>query len=219
MGKPVSRYPKQMLWLPEDRIVFAGDSITDAGRFEDPGGLGFGYVRMIADILTVRYPRSKLRVINRGIGGNTIRDLHARWATDVLKEKAQWIVIMIGINDVWRQLSPETEREAVHLEEFVERYEELILTASGEGARIVLCETSIIEEDPASKGNAILAEYNREIRRLADGTEGAVLVPIFETFLRMLQWRPDVRWTSDGVHPESVGHALLAEAILESVGA
>ncbi|MFN8378973.1 MAG: GDSL-type esterase/lipase family protein [Anaerolineae bacterium] len=42
-------------------------------------------------------------VINMGVGGNTVRDLAARWESDVTALNPDWLSICIGINDVWRQ--------------------------------------------------------------------------------------------------------------------
>lgn len=215
----MSRYPKQMLWLPDDRIAFAGDSITDAGRFDDPDGLGQGYVRKIAETLTARYPRLRLDIVNRGVGGNTVRDLHARWTRDVLEEKAPWIVIMIGINDVWHRLTSPDHTGGVALDDYEVYYQGIVDAARANGSKLVLCETTVIEEDPESVGNHVLAAYNDVIRRLAAATNETVLVPMHEAFLKAIRWRPELNWTTDGVHPTGIGHALIAETILSTVGA
>ena len=215
----MNRYPKQMLWLPDDRIVFAGDSITDAGRFDDPDGLGQGFVRKIAETVTARYPRLRLEIVNRGVSGNTVRDLHQRWARDVLAEHAAWIVVMIGINDVWHRLTSSDGAGGVALDDYAVYYQGIVDAARGTGVRLVLCETTVIEEDPDSVGNRVLAGYNDVVRRLAAGTEGAVLVPLHEASLKAIRWRPELKWTTDGVHPTGIGHALIAETILSTVGA
>ena len=113
------------------KLVMIGDSITDAGRARPVGEglfdpLGRGYVCMVNALLGAVYPERGLRVVNMGCSGNTVRDLKARWQTDVFDLKPDWVSIMIGINDVWRQydlpLQPESH---VPLKE----YEEKILTA------------------------------------------------------------------------------------------
>jgi len=37
-------------------VVFIGDSITDCGRRDVAAPLGNGYVRFIAELITIRYP-------------------------------------------------------------------------------------------------------------------------------------------------------------------
>lgn len=73
----------------KEKIVFAGDSVTDCGRKRPVGegryeGVGEGYVRQIDTILNVCYPEMLFRIINMGISGNTSRDLLNRFDDDVL---------------------------------------------------------------------------------------------------------------------------------------
>ena len=93
-----------MLFQDMDRIVFAGDSVTDMGSVNPVGegdNLGHSYVRIIENLLAALYPEVHLRITNCGISGNTSRDLLARWERDVRALNPQWVSICIGINDVW----------------------------------------------------------------------------------------------------------------------
>ena len=97
-----------MIFEHMDRIVFAGDSVTDMGSAQPVGeglfdNLGQGYVRMVDNLLGACYPEVYLRITNSGISGNTSRDLLARFDRDVISLKPDWVSVMIGINDVWRQ--------------------------------------------------------------------------------------------------------------------
>ena len=59
------------------RIVFFGDSITDADRDYDMDGFthyGYGFVNVVANTLINKY-----EVINRGISGNTVINLTERY--------------------------------------------------------------------------------------------------------------------------------------------
>ena len=88
-------------------VVFIGDSITDCGRRDVAAPLGNGYVRFIAELITIRYPALKVNLINKGISGNTVADLRERWHDDVLTLKPDWVSVLIGINDVHRTLRNE----------------------------------------------------------------------------------------------------------------
>ena len=82
------------------KVLFIGDSITDCGRRLENRPLGAGYVRMAVDLIEARYPGRQMTWINRGIGGNTVRDLTERWTDDCIRHQPDWISIMIGINDL-----------------------------------------------------------------------------------------------------------------------
>ncbi len=120
------------------RIVFIGDSITDCGREDDPEGIGSGYVRIVNDYLSLMLPDVTLRVENRGVSGETILDLKARWQEDVVALKPDWLSVSIGINDEWKQVGPERYRDT---------YRELLRETIGQcGSSLVLMETTIISE-------------------------------------------------------------------------
>src|SRR4051794_18487673 len=88
----------------EKKLLFIGDSITDCGRRTDPELLGQGYVRHLNDLLNVRHTANAPRVINRGISGDKVTELAARWEQDVIAERPDILSIKIGINDVWHRL-------------------------------------------------------------------------------------------------------------------
>ena len=94
-----------MIFENYDRIVFAGDSVTDMSSANPVGeglfeNVGRGYVRIIENMLNTWYPETMVRVTNSGISGNTSRDLLARFQRDVVDLKPDWVSICIGINDV-----------------------------------------------------------------------------------------------------------------------
>src|SRR5688500_12163912 len=91
----------------DSKLLFIGDSITDAGRAADSEDIGSGYVRMIRDLLRADDHANAAQVINRGMSGDKIVDLKARWERDVIAIRPNVLSIMIGINDVWHGLKPE----------------------------------------------------------------------------------------------------------------
>lgn len=91
-----------MIFKNNERIVFAGDSVTDMGSEQsvaEGNGLGFGYVRYIDSFLGAYYPEINLRVTNSGVSGNNSRELLKRYDSDVVSLNADWVCICIGIND------------------------------------------------------------------------------------------------------------------------
>src|SRR5215470_8346167 len=114
------------------KLLMIGDSITDVERSRPVGegrdpALGHGYVATVDALLGAVYPDLWIRVVNMGISGNTTRDLKARWQTDVLDLKPDWLSIMIGANDVWRQYdSPKQIEKHVLIDEYERNLTELV---------------------------------------------------------------------------------------------
>jgi lysophospholipase L1-like esterase len=105
-----------MLIQPNSKLVMIGDSITDCGRARPVGeglfeALGKGYVSLVDASLQAKEARQRIRVVNMGTSGNTVRDLKARWQSDVFDLNPDWLSIMIGINDVWRQFDSPLQAE------------------------------------------------------------------------------------------------------------
>jgi lysophospholipase L1-like esterase len=90
------------------RILFQGDSITNAGRdrtrreVNDAAALGRGYAYLAPARLLADQPR-ELMLWNRGISGNRVPDLLARWQTDCIDLRPNSVSILIGVNDLWHQ--------------------------------------------------------------------------------------------------------------------
>ncbi|PKG24592.1 SGNH/GDSL hydrolase family protein [Niallia nealsonii] len=197
-------------------LLFIGDSITESGRWEDAEGIGNGYVRVIHDYLAHRDPEIFLNILNKGVGGDRITDLAARWEKDVLQYNPTVVSISIGINDVWRQLdSP--EKKAVLPDEFIHLYADLLKQLKDKtGASIILMEPTILQEDLYSEGNRKLKPYVEGVKMLAEKFD-AVLVPTHEAFCNYLQYENRKIMTTDGVHMNSIGNMLMAKTWLKAV--
>jgi hypothetical protein len=111
------------------KILFQGDSITDAGRYTEVGtgvrdsSLGAGYVKLIANRLLCDSPEKNYEIINRGISGNRIVDLYARWKADCINLAPDVLTILIGVNDTWHERGGQNGVEVPRYERF---YRELI---------------------------------------------------------------------------------------------
>lgn len=208
-----------MLNLTRDQtLLFIGDSITDCGRREDqPDKIGSGYVRIVRDWLLSRDAAAAPRVVNMGISGNKIGDLEKRWQRDVLDLKPDVLSVYIGINDVWHGLEP--GREGTTIDAYARVYRELMTRtrAALPHCKFVICEPSVIWLAAHPQANDVLQSYvtaSQEIARAFD----APLVPLHGAFVDANARRPEVPWTSDGVHPTSIGHTLIARTWLKATG-
>lgn len=209
--------------LARQKVVFIGDSITDCGRGQPVGEglfdpLGKGYVTQIEALLTSTYPARFIRVVNVGTSGNTVRDLAARWERDVVELEPDWLSVMIGINDVWRQFDSPRQREIhVGIGEYEETYSKLLEKTRPQLKGLVLATPFYVEPNRQDAMRAKMDEYGGVVKRLA-GKFDAVLVDTQAAFDRVLghMYAGNLAW--DRVHPNQAGHMVIARAWLEAVG-
>lgn len=206
-----------MLFGHGQKILFVGDSITDAGRREVNAPWGLGYVSQVRDLLLARYPERQLSVLNRGVSGDTTRDLLARWRADVIAAQPHWLVLKIGINDVWRGFGGDPD-EAVPPAEYEANLRRLLDQARAQTpARIILLTPYMIEPDRAHPMRAMMDRYGAMVRALAPAYD-AVLVDTQAAFDLALRTTPPSHWADDQIHPSGPGHAIIALALLAAVG-
>lgn len=188
-------------------IVFAGDSVTDCGRREDPEGLGSGYVRALAPALAA----AGFAVANRGVSGDRVRDLKACWDTDVAAEKPAVVSVLIGVNDTWRRYDSGEETAAATFEA---DYRSILKGL--DGALLVLVEPFLL---PVTGEQETWREDLDEKIAVVQGLArefGAVLVPADD----VLNALGDPHGLApDGVHPSDGGHEALAELWLAHTAA
>lgn len=208
-------------------LLFVGDSITDCGRAHPVGEanpwnwgeIGDGYVRTVAAYLGAAYPERKIRVRNVGNSGNTVRDMAARWDTDVLALKPHWLSVMIGINDVWRQFdSPLAPERAVSLEDYRSTLEGLLRRTRPQLKGLVLMTPFVVENNPADPFRARMAEYAGAVRSLANIYD-AQFVDTQAAFDAVLAHTHGTAVAWDRIHPGPVGHMVLARAFLNAIEA
>src|SRR5665213_406766 len=83
-------------------FLFQGDSITDGNRSRNMDWnhvLGHGYAYLIAARLWFDLPHKGFHFFNRGVSGNTVTDLAARWDNDTIALKPDVLSILVGVND------------------------------------------------------------------------------------------------------------------------
>ena len=144
-----------MLLKKNDRLLFFGDSVTDADH-QNPDGEGLavftpwgnGYVSKIAGFLGGIYPELEIRVINKGVRGNQTRHLLERFEKDVKNANPSVVVIMIGANDAWRCFDePENKKNHVSIEEYRQNMINLTDLCLGVTDRVVIMSPFMIESN------------------------------------------------------------------------
>ena len=209
-----------MIFQNNDRIVFAGDSVTDMGSTNPIGeglfeNVGRGYVRLVESFLSAYYPEILTRVTNAGISGNTSRDLLARFDRDVVSLNPDWVSICIGINDVWRQFDcPAIPDGHVMPEEYRNNVEEMILKVKDKVKGIFILSPYYIESNHDDFMRKRMDEYVEISKELAEkhGCRFVDFQKVFENYCK-IRHSAYIAW--DRVHPNQVGSMLMAKAFLE----
>lgn len=193
-----------------DRIVFLGDSITQAGAGPD------GYVTLVRNKIAAKHADKKVEVIGAGISGHKVPDLEARLDRDVISKKPTKVIIYIGINDVWHSLNG----RGTSKEDYKEGLGNLIDRIEAAGAQAILCTPSVIGEktDGSNKLDAMLDEYCAISRQVAKQKKVA-LIDLRKRFLTKLQRANKDQnekgvLTSDGVHLNKLGNQFVARQML-----
>ncbi len=198
-----------------DKILFAGDSITDCGsrRGGEAHPLGDGYVRIFAELMSACRPDLEAEVVNKGVGGNTVIDLRGRWEKDVLDQKPDWLAVMIGINDIHCHLRG--VESGVHPDVFMREYRALIgMAAEKLKCRFIILDAFYISSDGGGdpfRQSVIqqLPEYIAVSGKIAEGY-GAVHIKTNDLFRLHLKHRPPDFFAPEPVHPNSAGHTVIA---------
>lgn len=196
-----------------ERIVFLGDSITQAGAGPT------GYVTLIRKTLNEKHKDLDIEVIGAGVSGNKVPDLQKRLDRDVLKTKPTLVVIYIGVNDVWH--GENDPARGTSPEKFEAGLKEIIGRIKDAGARVVLCTPSVIGEKKANKLDAKLDEYADISRKVAKET-GVPLCDLRKAFRAHLEKvnTADMErgvLTDDRVHLNAAGNTFVAETILKCI--
>ncbi len=203
-------------------FLFQGDSITDGNRSRNNDWnhvMGHGYQYITACKLGYEYPEKGFHFFNRGISGNTVPDLAARWQTDTLDLKPDLLSILIGINDVSAQINGD---KSFTVAAYEQGYRALLEQTKKQLPQVqfVLCEPFILPVgNVKDKWEAYSEEVKKRqavVKRLATAYD-AVYVPFQSAFDQAQAKAPAEYWIWDGIHPMPAGHELMAREWIRQV--
>lgn len=214
---------------PARRVLFIGDSITDDDWGKADGKptakrqnydmnhiYGHGYVFEIAVQTQSKHPEKRYTFYNRGISGNRLTDLEARWDEDVFPVHPDIVSLLIGVNDVWRKAPDDFDYAG-----WEARYRALIdkTLAFDPEIKFVLGTPFC-----ANVGQTELNDYYQNlsimtdrlaviVRRIAADygftlTDYAIL---FDELISKDKSGDSKFWTWDGIHPTMVAHKRMAD--------
>lgn len=185
------------------KLLFQGDSITDAGRsYEDPHLLGVGYVKYAAQYLQEAYPNETFEFINLGISGNQTKDLVARLDRDFIDIQPDIVSILIGINDVWHHAE---QRDWIPDDVFEERYRTVLQAIKEKtSAKILMMEPFLIPVEDKLYFREDLYKKIEIIRKLAR-EYADVYLPTDGLLCEAFIGDDATSFAADGVHPTDKG--------------
>lgn len=201
-----------------EKILFQGDSITDAFRKPDEINpayrLGNGYAFLVAARLGARFP-GRFEFFNRGISGQGVEDLADRWEEDALLLRPDTVSLLVGVNNV---LLRNQRGAGLADAEVLATYRSLLdrLRERNPDIRLLLLEPFLVETGMATR------KMIADLEPIQRGTAGlaaefdAAFIPLQNIFCAALEQAPAGYWAYDGVHPTHAGFQLIAEAWLQA---
>jgi len=217
------------------RFLFIGDSITDGGWGRSGGKMmsteqrnkkdlnhiyGHSYMMLCAARIQCDYPDEEAQFFNRGISGNTLRDLQQRWQPDCLDLSPDVLTLLIGTNDVDLHLSG---KDSFNPQEWEHAYRQLLdeLIAIKPRVKLVLCTPFVAcvgrigsaANYPQRK--ELIATCASIVRRIAVDYH-AILLDYEKLFNTLTEHNPSY-WVWDGIHPTAAGHQKMADMWLDAL--
>ena len=201
------------------KILFQGDSITDAGRDKrNYHDMGKGYPKYASELIAEAHPDTDFEFINFGIGGNRTCQLFDRIYLDAIAFQPDVISILIGINDIWHRYNKESiattdEQLALNYRCILERIKKET------NAKIMILSPYVLDCDDKDAMKEDLKTVLPIIRKLAD-EYADVYVPLDEHFAEAIKTQPEPKfYSADGVHPNANGSAFIGKLYAEAIEA
>ncbi|MBQ7346886.1 MAG: SGNH/GDSL hydrolase family protein [Clostridia bacterium] len=199
------------------KIVFQGDSITDAGRDKrNYHDMGNGYPKYASALIAEAFPNVEFEFINMGISGNRTCQLFDRLYTDAIAFEPDIISILIGINDIWHRhgagrIETTDEQVATNYRAILERLKKQT------HAKIVMLSPFLLDNEEKEAWRPELERLLPIIRSLADEFAD-IYVPLDKLFEEALKTQPEPKfYSADGVHPNANGAEFIGKHYFDAI--
>ena len=199
------------------KIVFQGDSITDAGRDKrNYHHMGGGYPKYAAELIAEAFPNAEIEFINQGISGNRTDQLFDRLYPDAISFEPDVISILIGINDIWHRYGGgRIETTDAQIETNYRAILERLKKQTN--AKIVILAPFLLDNEEKEAWRPDLERVLAIVRPLAAEFADAY-IPLDELFEEALKTQPEPKYYSgDGVHPNANGAAFIGKHYFEAI--
>lgn len=197
------------------KLLFQGDSITDAGRnYSDYHDLGNGYPKYAARYISEKYNDIEFEFIDLGISGNQTKDLVERLQVDFIDIQPDIVSILIGINDVWHHAE---NKDGISPEVFEERYRTVLEAIKNKTrAKIMMIEPFLIPVKDKLYFREDLAPKIEIIRGLAR-EYADVYLPTDGLLQSVFIGDDPLSYAADGVHPTEKGADYIGRLYAEYI--
>ena len=205
--------------LDGENLVFLGNSITHQCL----------YTQYVEDYIYTRYPHSRIKIHNAGVGGDVAADALERLNEDVAPYNPKYVTILIGMND---------GRYTNFTDTIFNTYKKdmalLLDRIEGIGAEAILMTPTMFDLRQAMKGenwldgqkvtkihyNATLSFFGawcfQEANRRGLGFIN-MYEPLNRTTRKHRKEDPNFTLIDDAVHPLEAGQLVMALALLEGL--
>jgi len=203
--------------MAQVKILFQGDSITDAGRDKrNYHHMGNGYPKFASKFISEAHPETEFEFINFGISGNRTCQVFDRLYKDGIEFQPDIFSILIGINDVWHRYGG--ERIATTDAQIETNYRAILERVKREtNAKIIMLSPYLLDCDDKPLMREDLKTVLPIVKKLAEEFAD-VYVPLDEKFEEALKTQPEPKFYSgDGVHPNQNGAEFIGKLYAEAV--
>ena len=207
------------------KIIFFGDSVTDANRergseeagrvkevySDTPKAYGSGYVFLIAAQLFYEKPNF-YQILNRGIAGDRLPQMYARIQLDIWSEQPDVLSIFVGANDAKRRNNP----NYTDLERWGRLYRTMIRETQERcpQTKIMICETYDLRSNQDIEYCNTRKAYADEAKKIADEFN-LPFVPVQEAVDKAVERYGLETCFYDRAHPNLVGSKVIADEWLK----
>lgn len=199
------------------KIVFQGDSITDAGRDKrNYHDMGNGYPKFTSQQLRNMFPNVDFEFINQGISGNRTCQLFDRLYLDAIAFNPDIITVLIGVNDIWHRYG--TGKIETTDEQIETNYRAILNRLKKQtNAKIVMLAPYLLDSKDVDHMRDDLERVLTIERKLAAEFADA-FVPLDELFAEAVKTQPEpLFYSNDGVHPNQNGAQFIAKHLVDTL--
>ena len=194
------------------KIFFQGDSITDALRDRKDNHFLNGY-----SLYAKEYLGDGFEYVNYGISGDTSRSVLKRHEQEFLKEKPDILVLMIGINDVWRSVDHVVE-EMTTSDEFINNVKKTLEISKNINPKVKI----LFLEPYLLPGPNNVYQLGFDLYKYNIGLLRKFVKPMVDQYIVLQDdifsaMEKGVALTTDGIHPNDEGAQYLGKVVASAV--